>query len=169
MKKSVIAGVLVVYATVAGVANADAGGAYAGFGFGDASSEGIVANTTMSWKVFGGYAVNSKIAVEGGYTYFGESYVVRTNGFSAYVDYVQLTAFELAAIITYPASEQFSLFGKLGVASIGSDSTREKDITFGAGGTYRLAENLSMRASWERYQISEGNIDLLSAGIVLRF
>ncbi|MCK4586800.1 MAG: outer membrane beta-barrel protein [Gammaproteobacteria bacterium] len=172
-KKYILAGVFAATFCLASGANAE--GIYAGISLGNASPEDSAFDSAVGWKLFGGYEVNNNLAIEGGYTSFGEMDGPTIFGFSTSVE---PTGFELAAIGSYPINDQFSFFGKLGflawdfkvnIDGLGSDSTTGTDIFFGLGGKYNLSNNLDLRATWERYTVEGDNIDLLSASVVYSF
>jgi len=174
-KTIVVAGLFLASFSFISATDADAGGAYVGVSVGNASPEDSAFDSAVGWKAFAGYGINNNLAVEGGYTSFGEMDGPTIQGFSTSVE---PTGFELAAVGRYPINDQFSLFGKLGflawdfevnVAGLSAGSTTGTDIFFGVGGEYNLSGNLGVRATWDRYTIEDDNVDLLSASVVYSF
>jgi OOP family OmpA-OmpF porin len=94
---------------------------------------------------------------------------------------VELKGYNIAAMLSYPMSEEFSLFGKLGIFlwelrasdTTGgrpfSSSNRGRDVSFGLGAGYNLGRHLAVRAEWERFKLDDVGADLLSAGLLWRF
>lgn len=159
------------------------------------------ANGNISWKLFGGYEINRYFAVEGGYIAFQDVFAnvsatattaptVRTSRLG-----LQTEAWTLAAKGTYPISENFSLFGKLGAgfwdqtllttnttyyilnndprrATMGtqvSESDSGTGLYYGVGASYDLGKYLTLRAEWERFDVDGTDIDAFSGGVVLKF
>jgi len=141
---------------------------YAGIKLG--SSNKKVPGTSESssaWGVFGGYSVNPNFAVELGYTDLGS--VASTINFSA---------FEVSAVGIYPINDQFSVYGKLGLAStkeeaLGLSETRST-ATFGLGGHLNVNQTVAVRLGWDRHSFggnlfTEGDSDLVSVAALFKF
>ncbi|MDA8127827.1 MAG: outer membrane protein transport protein [Betaproteobacteria bacterium] len=161
----------------------------------EAAAAGGSASTSVSplsegWKVYGGYQFNKYLAMEGGYTNLNDAHAnttitapsagsLRTN--------VATDAWSLALVGTLPITEKFSLMGKAGAAyvlpevtthatgsasgataaaAIGHDSYRP---VYGVGASYALLDNLNLRAEYERFDLKHVNIDLLTAGVAMKF
>lgn len=157
-------------------------GWYAGLGLGQSKYQGVdedSANTrTEGWKVYGGYQFNKYLGVEGGYVNLNDM----TGRTGAIVTNMDTDAWTLGAVLSYPVTEKFSVMGKLGAAYMladvdvkngtaltvrGSDDGYEPN--YGVGVSYALLNNLSLRAEWERFDRKEYDIDLMSAGIAMKF
>ena len=169
-------------------------GWYAGLGFGqsqyrdvasyiDSTVQPVTATTSAStrsegWRVYGGYQFNKYLAAEGGYTNLNDmsarTGTLRTN--------TKSDAWTLAAVGTYPLTDKFSVHAKLGAAYVlsltkakdGAALTRRigddgYDPYYGVGVGYALLDNVSLRADWERFDRKDLNIDLLTAGMVVKF
>lgn len=157
-------------------------GWYGGFNFGQSKYDGVdeaSSNTrTEGWKVYGGYQFNKYLAVEGGYANLndmtGSTGVIRTE--------LDTDAWTLGAVASYPVTEKVSLTGKLGAAYMLTDvavkngsavTVRSGDDgyepNYGVGLNYALLDNLSVRVEWERFDRKEYDIDLMSAGLALKF
>jgi len=152
-------------------AGTNAGNAYAGVSVGNASPDASGYDNAIGWKIFGGYALNEILAVEGGYTSFGEMDGPMTSS-------VQPAGFEVAAVGNFSINSQFSLFGRIGLLAWdfeenfsggGSNSTTGTDVFFGIGAQYEISGNLAVRGSWESYTAENLDIDFLSASAVFGF
>jgi len=151
-------------------AGTNAGNAYAGVSVGNASPDSSGYDNAIGWKIFGGYALNEILAVEGGYTSFGEMDGPMTSS-------EKPAGFEVAAVGNFSINSQFSLFGKIGLlawdveqnASGGGSSTTGTDVFFGIGAQYEISGNFAVRGSWESYTVEDGDIDFLSASAVFGF
>ncbi len=174
-KKYLLAGLFVASLGTTSIATAGPGDTYAGISIGNASPDSSGFDSAIGWKIFGGYEINEILAVEGGYTSFGEMDGPTILGFSTSVE---PTGYEIAAVGNFPINSQLSLFGKVGLLAwdfkaningLGSNSTTGTDAFYGLGGQYEISGNLAVRASWERYTIEDGDIDFLSASAVFGF
>lgn len=168
---------------------------YLGGSFGQAEAEGICDDIrtlvtgigTVSscdekdsaWKLFGGYQINRNVAIEASYFDYG---AIAANGQTFGVPFSvngDATAFGVAAVGMLPLSNQFSLFGKLGLlrteidvtaAGIGgtaSESESDTGLHIGIGAMFDVSQNFSVRAEWERND--EAEVDMMSIGIQVRF
>ena len=145
-------------------------------------TSGTVDAKDTGWKIFGGYMFNRHFGVEAAYVNLGEvSYSGTFSGFPVTGGKVEVTGFNIAALGSYPISEQFSVFGKLGLfmwdaeasdttAGIPFSSTADgTDVSFGVGVSYNFTRNFGLRAEWELFQTDEADATLLSVGAVFRF
>jgi OOP family OmpA-OmpF porin len=143
-------------------------GWYIGADFGQTDLEDIDEDTT--WKILGGYKINRTFAVELGYaTLFDKS----VSGIG-----VDVTAWDLVGVASFPIADKFSVFGKLGFAMWEAEATSVPgfgtveddgtDLTFGIGLQYDVSRNLGIRAQWQRYDV-DADADLMSIGLVYRF
>jgi OOP family OmpA-OmpF porin len=147
--------------------------------------------TDTAWKAFVGYQFTPNIGIEAGYVDMGK---VTANGpfGGGFVDAnAKVRGVELVAVGTYPITNQFAVYGKLGAirsrvsvsstavlpgfAGTLSDSARTTDFTFGLGARYFITQNLGARAEWQRYQkvgndrIGTDDIDVFSLGLLYAF
>jgi OOP family OmpA-OmpF porin len=148
---------------------ADTGG-YVGVKLGSANKDVPGASETNSAiGVFGGYSFNSNVAVEVGYTNLG----------TVLLGNVKFTSLEASAVGTYPINQQFSLYGKLGMAStkeegLGFSETRTA-ATYGLGGQFNVDPKIGIRLGWEHYSFGDGaiftkgNASLVSVAGVFKF
>jgi long-chain fatty acid transport protein len=154
-------------------------GWYGGLNFGQSKYRGVDADSantrTEGWKVYAGYQFNKYLGVEGGYINLndttGTSGTVSTN--------IDTDAWALAAVVSYPLTDKLSVMGKLGAAYMLADEKRSDSLeqtgddsyepNYGVGVSYALLDNLSLRAEWERFDREDHDIDLISAGMVVKF
>jgi OOP family OmpA-OmpF porin len=166
----------------AGPALAQDTGFYGGLSFGQSSADvdcsGLPQcdDSDTAWRILGGYRFNRNLAVELGYTDFGE--VSAGDGGANNVT-AEATAFELVAVGSLPLSNEFSVYGKIGMfrwdvdatgtgVFAGSESDSGTDVTFGVGVQYDFTRQLGLRGEWQRYSADE-DIDVISIGVVFRF
>ena len=157
-------------------------GWYAGLGIGqshyldfDATS---VSGRSEAWKTYVGYQFNKYLALEGGYTNLNDMTAftgsTRTN--------VATDAWGLGAVLSYPVTDKFALTAKVGTAYMLA-KIKEKtgsalavrsgddgyEPNYGVGVRYAVLDNVDLRAEWERFDRSKMDIDLLSAGLAVKF
>jgi OOP family OmpA-OmpF porin len=137
-----------------------------------------------SWRILGGYQINRNFAAELGYVDLGKV----TASLGAISASAESTAWELVGIGAFPITNQFSIYGKLGMyraevearanagALSGSDKKNNNDLTYGAGVQYDVNRQLGLRAEWQRYSnmgdnatIGETNVDVMSVGLLWHF
>jgi OOP family OmpA-OmpF porin len=94
---------------------------------------------------------------------------------------VEVTGFNVAALGSFPISEQFSVFGKLGLfvwdaeasdttGGVPFEATADgTDVSLGLGVSYNFTRNFGVRAEWELFKTDEADATLLSIGAVFRF
>lgn len=157
-------------------------GWYAGFGFGQSKYGDVgvtTANTrTEGWKVYSGYQFNKYLGVEGGYANLND--MTATNG-TARAE-VESNAWALAAVGSYPLTDKFAVMAKLGAAYVQTNASvkigtalaqRSGDDSYqpyyGLGVKYALLDNVDLRAEWERFDLDDYNIDLMTAGFAVKF
>lgn len=157
-------------------------GWYGGFNFGQSRHrdiDGDSANTrSEGWKVYGGYQLNKYLGIEGGYANLNDG-TARTGDVTVNQD---TDAWTLGAVLSYPVTESISVMGKVGAAYMLTD-INIKDGTdpmiragsdgyqpnYGVGVSYALLDFLSVRAEWERFHRDDGNVDLMTAGMAMKF
>jgi len=104
-----------------------------------------------------GYRFSPNIAAELGFTGFGDSTI--SSG-SASVT-MKLSSFHPAVVGMYPINDQFSVFGKLGLAmnsekyttnfSASTTSYTQNSLYFGLGGQYNFNKQFGMRLQYESF------------------
>lgn len=166
--------------------------------------------TDTGWKAFAGWRFNDYLALEASYADLGRSRLV-TNTVSVdllpgSIDLRRkTTAFGLDAVVSAPVGTRFAVFGRAGAARAraqevesleggivftnGPSGERERSATFdetvahfGAGGEWRVRDNVSLRLEWERFhnvgkgsrlgdsgRTREADADLASVGVLMRF
>jgi OOP family OmpA-OmpF porin len=167
MKKIAIVALLSVFAAAPAVA-ADM---YVGVKAGSVSNKVNTSESSNSFGISGGYTINPNFAVEVGYTDLGDV----ASGV------IKFSALEISAVGSYPINEQFSLFGKLGMAntteklSALSLEGKRTAATYGLGGQYNVSPTIGVRLGWEHYgfgdgtTFNEGDSSLVSLGGVFKF
>ena len=180
---------------------ASAAGGYVGVGFGQSSADvepyytgaTSVSDTATAFKIFGGYEFNRNIALEGGYTSFGEFGVDYdyTDGFYLYKDTerVDASALYVAAVGSIPLGP-VSLFGKVGLAHwfvdytayddwwgiSWSDSATGINPMLGFGVKVDAGNAFALRGGFERFLdvgdkniTGQSDIDVLSLSAIFKF
>ena len=133
-----------------------------------------------AWRIFGGWQLNRHLGAELGYADFGAF----TASFAGIDQKIEVNAFDLVGVATYPFPEGFSLYGKLGLYRADSDgssnigqsaSETNTGVTFGVGGRYDFNRNFGVRVEWQRYSdvgggdFEKDDIDMLSVGVIWKF
>ncbi|UGQ46291.1 outer membrane beta-barrel protein [Massilia endophytica] len=129
---------------------------------GDTSS-GDRKSNEWGGKIFGGVQINPTWAVEAGYTDFGKSDYAYTVGSATGRVESDAKSFYLAGKGSYPVNDQFSLFGKLGVAhnkndvsgtglasAVRGDSSRNA-LYAAVGAEYTVNQKVSLSLEYEHY------------------
>lgn len=108
-------------------------------------------------RIAGGYHFSQTLAVEVGYSMFGDSNTtLNCCGFAT----TSATSFQVAAVGKLPLDKQFNLIGKLGLASNVEDyadatgysaSYSHSDLLIGFGAEYRVNSKVSVRALYDNY------------------
>jgi OOP family OmpA-OmpF porin len=128
------------------------------------------------YKVYAGGRINEVVGLEIGYTDFGR---IEASGGDTNAWAVPLTL--TAGIPLGPVN----IFGKVGGVYGRTDVTASASTlldtghkngwgwTYGAGATFKVAQNFDIRADWDRYKLDfvggERDVDMLSAGVQFRF
>ena len=172
MKTTAIAAALSL-AAAAGAAQAqssDASGWYGGIHLGAARAnvDGVDDDYKTSGGLDAGYRLNRNFAVEGSADelgHFSPDYKVR--------------ALSLSAVGFLPLADQFSLYGKAGLArthaETGGTDDDENGMVFGAGVRYDLNQQWFTKAGWDHYtkvggaDTGSGHVDAFTVGVGLQF
>jgi OmpA-OmpF porin, OOP family len=135
----------------------------AGTGFyigADVGNADFGSDDDTAFKLYAGFKFHPNVAVEGGWAQLYDK-----GGTEA-------TSLEVVAVGMFPLTPQFSLLGKLGLASVDVDSPDGGDTktepTYGIGVQFEATPKIGVRAQWQRYDTDQ-EIDLLSVGVVFRF
>ncbi len=164
MKKSISA--VAILTAIASPAVADSTGTYyvAGdFGkmtYSNSNPGGAEFSNPNVMRISGGYRFSPMFAVEGGYAVIGDSTLNSSTGSATITN----SAVQVAAIGTYPVSDTFDLFGKLGVSinsikASGTGSTSSLNVDhstswssmIGIGVQYNVSRQFGIRAQYERF------------------
>ena len=160
-------------AALFGTPSSFAGEAYVGASLGvldleDDSAGTDFSDTTVSFKVFGGYDFNEYFALD--LAFFSTLDDAEDTIFGVPIE-VSLDAFVLRGVGAYPTSENFSLLGSIGYwdgdASALGASASEDGITLGIGGKYRF-QAVSIRGEFEWFD-SDDSIWTVLLGIQYSF
>lgn len=115
------------------------------------------------WRLQGGYRFNQNLAVEAGYIDFGEAkYSAAYTGGTA-KGKLKAGGVDVAAVLSLPVADSFSVFGKAGVVAArvkktlsadalaveSSTSTNVVRPLFGVGASYKLTQNVDLRADFD--------------------
>lgn len=147
------------------------------------------ANTrSEGWKVYAGYQFNKYFALEGGFAnlndFTARTSITAPSAGTLYTD-AETKAWTLAVVGSFPVTEKISLMGKVGAAYLLSNARAKAsgiggvaagsweedgfDPYYGVGISYAVFDNLDLRAEWERFDTDGPNIDLVTAGFVVKF
>jgi long-chain fatty acid transport protein len=141
------------------------------------------ANTrTEGWKVYTGYQFNTYLGVEGGYANLNDMTANSATSTGNVRTELVSDAWMLEAVGSYPLTKDFSVMGKLGAAYVlqtaevkaGTALTQRSgddnyQPLYGVGVSYALLDNINLRAEWERFDLDDINIDLMTAGVAMEF
>lgn len=153
----------------------------------DSTSLDLRQNEQSGISLIGGYRTNKFFSVQLEYqdeVAFGIDDVFA--GSSLWFPETQSSDFEsnalfLSGISSYPINESSSLYLKGGVFNWEVDSnlfdtndevlkeSRGTDIFYGFGANYDLNARFEVSAEWERYQMEESDVDLLSTELKFKF
>jgi OOP family OmpA-OmpF porin len=138
------------------------------------------------FKFFGGYMFNKYVGIEGMYADLGKATQAGVApGLGTVNAEITGTGFGVFAVGVYPI-EQFSVFGKLGLARVKTEvsgralgigvnagSETKTGVAWGLGAGYDFTKNLGIRGDWERFrgefQGEKSDADLLSVGVKFTF
>jgi OOP family OmpA-OmpF porin len=143
-------------------------------------------------RLFAGYQFHRNFAVEGGYVDLGRyTYVATTTAPAGVLEgKMRRQGASVDLVGTLPITQSFSALGRVGVVHTSVRDTltgtggvvvpypnpgkSDTSAKFGLGLQYDLTKAIGLRGEIERYQISDtagnvGNIDLYTAGLVVKF
>jgi opacity protein-like surface antigen len=153
-------------------------GAYAGASIGEATNEvdGFKGSDT-AFKLTAGYAFNPYFGIELAYMDAG----TQTDTVDGAHIENESTGVIASALARLPLGEQFAVFGKLGYAFYDSEATGRRgdlvardtdsgeDLAYGIGVEFAVLRGLRLRAEYEVVDVSDGDFDVVSAGVVYQF
>lgn len=162
---------------------------------------GFTSATTISstrgtgYRAFGGYQLQKYVAAEVAYIDAGrfQSHSEVTPA-GVLTGSTKIDGVEVAAVGTLPIGDRFSIFGRVGAFAAdtrtsymgqGSVSTvtggdiqerRQTRLSYGAGASYNIDRNVSVRADWSRYTKlgddftgGKTDVNLYAIGVVYKF
>ena len=170
-RNTLITGLALLLSTLGAQANA-ADGWYAGASISQAAvDERGIDDDDTGGKIYGGYRFNDYFAVEGNYYDFGDNADGRNE--------LGIDGVGLAAIGSIPLSDQFSIFGKVGIHSWDADISgpiagrfsddSDEDVFYGIGLEYEFNQHWNIRGELERYEVDDFDLDVASVGITYLF
>ena len=183
MKKvSIVA--LLSFAVISSAAFAATEGFYADADFGQArysnatsGFSGASFSNPNAISIGGGYNFNPYVGVEADYSSVGDSSLATVRGGASATEKLKTSSLQVAAVGTYPINNQFSLFGKLGLANtkidytatpgpntiiVGTTATSgsKTNLMFGLGGQYNINKQFGIRLQYQDF----GKVQLAGAG-----
>lgn len=152
MKKTHLLALVSMSLLISAPAFADAGGWFVGGDVGRSSysDAALTQSNATSVDLNLGYNYNKNLGVEVAYADLGRVYVGAVP--------VKAKEASMSALVAYPINgSNFGLYGRLGygVADLntGNTSARHDGLIYGAGVSYRLNDNYSLRAGVNRYPL----------------
>jgi OOP family OmpA-OmpF porin len=148
-----------------------------------------------SYRLSLGYKINNNFSVEGGYLDAGKISGTMAGTYLAtpYTGRIvsEDTEFQFAVIGSIPVADNFSFFGKIGMArwdvttsvsatvasatAAGSASDTGTDLLWGIGAKYDLNKSIALRGQFESHKAGNdattgrGDVEMLSMGLVFKF
>ena len=135
-----------------------------------------------AFKLFGGYQLSPNFALEAAFVDLGDvSYSGSFAGATVSGGRIQNSGLNLSAVGVVPLGQSFVLFGKLGMFLWYSEATdvtggfafRSEedgaDLSVGLGASVAIGQRVSLRAEWERFDMSNTDVDLVTLGFAYRF
>jgi OmpA-OmpF porin, OOP family len=135
-----------------------------------------------AFKLFGGYQFNRNFALEAAIVDLGDmTYSGNFAGAPVTGGRVQNSGLNLSAVGVLPLGQSFVVFGKVGMFLWYSEArdvtggfaffSEEDgaDLSVGLGASLALGQKVSLRAEWERFDMSNTDVDLVTFGIAFRF
>lgn len=150
---------------------------------------GSVDGKDSAFKLFGGYQFNRNFALEvaavdlGDMSYSGNftGNPPATPSGQVIGGRVQNGGLNVSAVGVLPLGERFNFFGKAGIFLWSSEATDitggeatfseadGSDLSLGLGASFALTPQASLRAEWERFEMSSTDVDLVSVGFAFSF
>lgn len=157
-------------------------GFYLGGKIGASSSgKNALDDSDTGFGIYGGYRFNPYFALEGEYTDFG-NIDVDLSSLDINNTRSKPRSWGLRAVGFVPVAQNFDLVGNIGYHSFDLDpsdddgfrqvfgSPSSSDWTYGVGGQFNFANNLSLRTMYQRYEFgSAGRTDEISLGLHYSF
>ncbi|MFM9436576.1 OmpA-OmpF porin, OOP family [Janthinobacterium sp. CG_23.3] len=162
--------------------SAYAGASVGGVGLNIDSHDKTSSGNNFGGKLYGGYQFNPTFGVEAGYAILGD-HDASVNGVDG--AHIMPSALYVAGTATMPVSEQFSVFGKVGVTAnrnrfelpggIQTLKYRNNSPLFGVGASYNFTPTLALVAEYEHFGKVQSadrttiKAQMLSAGLRYKF
>ena len=154
-----------------------------------------VSDSDTGYRFTGGYQFNQYWGAEASYVDFGQAeadVTVTTPSAGTFSAKRKAHGFVFAGTGTYPFNDVWSGFLRFGgiighvqvdatgtgslATATGSQSSSDWKVTYGVGVNWKLTENWTVRAGWDKYsslgnqnKTGENDVGLLSIGVVYRF
>ncbi|MGM9515013.1 outer membrane beta-barrel protein [Roseateles sp. DB2] len=137
------------------------------------SQNGVSFNKT-GLAVFGGYKLNDTVSLEAGY----RSLLKETASQGSVSASVDLYALQFSGVFSAPVSNEFSVYGRLGLNSLRgdvkikegnvtySDSSNETKFLWGIGASYAFTKDVALRVEFQK-PVKE--VQVLSVGVKFAF
>ena len=135
-----------------------------------------------AFKLFGGYQFSPNFALEAALVDLGDvSYSGSFEGATVTGGRIQNSGLNLSAVGVVPLGQRFVLFGKVGMFLWYSEATDVTggvatyseddgaDLSVGLGASVAIGQKVSLRAEWERFDMSNVDVDLVTLGFAYRF
>ncbi len=144
------------------------------------------------WRLQGGYRFNEYLAAEAGYIDFGKAKYSASYAGGAASGSLKAGGVDLAALVSMPLNDRFSVFGKAGVvfadvksslsagapASLASGDTSKNVVRplLGLGADYKLSEKVDLRTEFDRVsglgdsgKTGKMDSNMISMGVIYKF
>ncbi len=146
---------------------------------------GTVDGKDGAFKLFGGYQFNPNFALEAAFVDLGDvsysGFFTGTPGGPVSGGRIQNSGLNLSAVGVVPLGQRLALFGKVGMFLWYSEATDVTggfafyseedgaDLSLGLGASVAIGQKVSLRAEWERFDLSNVDVDLVTLGFAFRF
>lgn len=170
MKKILVNFSLATLTLAAGAAHA---GGYVGASVGHSEFSDDFDNS-ISFSVKGGYEFSENFAFEAAYLNLGKA-----DDNIPPVWEAEVTGINTSLVGIAPINQNIDVFAKVGTFFWNVDLSEEgygkiadddgTDISFGVGGAYHIADDISVFAEYQRFNVDDGEIDNFSVGTHLYF
>ena len=134
------------------------------------SNDDVLDESATGFKIGVGTMINENLAVEAAYVDLGT------------IDFpfgIEVSQYGLAAslIPVLKINEDAAVYAKIGLYSwtfevssgLGSGEDSGTDAFIGFGFEYKVGDSASVVAEYEAYEVSDGDVDLLSVGVKINF
>lgn len=161
------------------------------FGRGFSTTSNNIDDSDSAWRLFGGYRLNERIAVEGSYQDLGDFSIARSLvGNQTFAGSSETSGWGLDLVGTFPLSEKFAFLAKAGInytqiedairpgpgsSFIPSDDYKSIGGTYGLGAEYNVTDRLGLRAEVSRLRLDDDSalidddLTLLTVSALYRF